>query len=237
MWCTRWYLPLVILPLPIAPPYFLVLFLFSTTLHAKPCFYCIILMTAMFLSSCYWPPAPINTALSTPWSDNITTFAEALLSRMPELPSSMVPSEIPIVDHCWCDLTSGSIFEPYNMTKWEVDSVERLKARLETQLKEIAKEGTNETTVPIDQTAQHSNPVSEPGLTWDSIWDAVWPFASRSGEPKEKTPATTSVVKEPLLLSNYTVTRRGLSLLRKEYDLRPYGFDLVVDFGWSRSTS
>ena len=34
--CTRWYLPLVLLPLPIAPPYFLVLFLLSTTLHARP---------------------------------------------------------------------------------------------------------------------------------------------------------------------------------------------------------
>lgn len=34
--CTRWFLPLLLLPLPTAPPYFLVLFLFSLTMHAKP---------------------------------------------------------------------------------------------------------------------------------------------------------------------------------------------------------
>lgn len=34
--CTRWYLPLLLLPLPTAPPYFLLLFLVSITIHAKP---------------------------------------------------------------------------------------------------------------------------------------------------------------------------------------------------------
>jgi len=34
--CTRWFLPLLLLPLPTAPPFFLVLFLLSLTMHAKP---------------------------------------------------------------------------------------------------------------------------------------------------------------------------------------------------------
>jgi len=34
--CTRWFLPLLLLPLPTASPFFLVLFLISLTMHAKP---------------------------------------------------------------------------------------------------------------------------------------------------------------------------------------------------------
>lgn len=34
--CTRWFIPLLILPLPSSPPYFLILFLVSMIIHARP---------------------------------------------------------------------------------------------------------------------------------------------------------------------------------------------------------
>jgi hypothetical protein len=34
--CTRWFIPLLILPLPSSPPYFLILFLISMIIHARP---------------------------------------------------------------------------------------------------------------------------------------------------------------------------------------------------------
>lgn len=34
--CTRWFIPLLILPLPSSPPYFLIIFLISMIIHARP---------------------------------------------------------------------------------------------------------------------------------------------------------------------------------------------------------
>lgn len=90
--CTRWFIPLLLLPLPAAPPYFLLVYLLTLTLHARPwydslflhfptlfdffdSFYCIILLTALFISSCYWQPIPTNSPLSNPIS------ADTLLSQ------------------------------------------------------------------------------------------------------------------------------------------------------------
>ncbi|KAJ2977199.1 hypothetical protein NUW54_g11449 [Trametes sanguinea] len=130
MWCTRWYLPLLLLPFPIAPPFYLLLWVFSISLHARPCFYCMALLSTMYVSLCYWPPVPIDTPLLRPWSENITTFADAVLSRMPDLPPEKVPRMMPIDEHCWCDLSSG-VFSPVNLTKWEESSVNRVVEVLE----------------------------------------------------------------------------------------------------------
>ncbi|KAH0838667.1 hypothetical protein J3R83DRAFT_6994 [Lanmaoa asiatica] len=54
--CTRWFLPLLLLPLPTAPPYFLVLFLLTLALHARP-----------------WSVSIRNTAL-TPLTHEISAF-------------------------------------------------------------------------------------------------------------------------------------------------------------------
>ncbi|KAF8973814.1 hypothetical protein BDZ97DRAFT_395952 [Flammula alnicola] len=133
MWCTRWFLPLLLLPLPTAPPYFLILFLFSLTMHAKPCFYCIVLLTTLFISSCYWQPFPIDSPLTTPWSENITTFAEALNTTLMANYAKPLPTVMRAVDRCWCDFSGGGFFEPFNVSHWEYLSVQRLRQDLERQ--------------------------------------------------------------------------------------------------------
>ena len=67
-------------------------------------FYCMLLLSAMFVSTCYWPPVPIDTPLVRPWADNITTFADALGHLMPDLSPEDIPATIPVADRCWCDL-------------------------------------------------------------------------------------------------------------------------------------
>ncbi|CAL1696626.1 unnamed protein product [Somion occarium] len=258
MW---WYLPLVLLPLPIAPAYFLVLFILSTTLHARPCFYCVILLTALFLSSCYWPPVPIGSSLSTPWSDNITTFADALLSRMPELPREKLPTDIPIVDHCWCDVASGNLFEPFNITNWELESVERLKRSLEVEMKkekarDHSKAGqestllTNPDLIPNNSTSSESakEGTVNTTLSWGSVWGSVWPFSGKSDTsvnassvpPQSDGSRNTDPQPFPSTSAERNDTYptptkpESKKLIRREYDLRPYGFDMIVDFSWSR---
>ncbi|KAI0809214.1 hypothetical protein BC629DRAFT_1483287 [Irpex lacteus] len=250
MWCTRWYLPLVLLPLPIAPPYFLALFLFSTTLHAKPCFYCIILLTALFMASCYWPPVPIDTPLDRPWSDNITTFAEALISRMPNLPLEMIPSTIQIADRCWCDFSEG-FFEPFNTTQWEVNSVEGLKRQLERQIREKSGAGlvdaNSQNNAPTLQ-AEFENRYKAFSSSFKTMWDKI--NLSSYSSPNLPTNTTLSpedanevIHAEPPSLPPATPTLslstsapsalQTIASLWKEYDLRPYGFDMVVDLRWS----
>ncbi|KAH9923002.1 hypothetical protein B0H21DRAFT_765707 [Amylocystis lapponica] len=272
MWCTRWYLPLVLLPWPVAPPYFVLLFIFSTTLHAKPCFYCIVLLSALFMSSCYWPPVPLDSALTSPWSANITTFSDALQSLMPDLAMEDRPEMVPMADRCWCDISgSGGIFKPYNVTQWELNSVLRLKEDLEKKREtRVQKEKSadavgsenatdadedNHTVVApsstgLDDALPHSN---SPKM-W-SIWEMVWSSfpasdsalnASLSIPPTQPNVATATPPPEHNRSASYSGSssppisppaqpRRSPPLSRTAYDLRPYGFALVLDFGWSHN--
>ncbi|EXX74071.1 hypothetical protein RhiirA5_414661 [Rhizophagus irregularis] len=54
MYCMRWFIPLLLLPFPNAPPFFVLIFLVSYFLHQRPCVYCTILLLALFSSTCYW---------------------------------------------------------------------------------------------------------------------------------------------------------------------------------------
>ncbi|KAI0700449.1 hypothetical protein BC835DRAFT_1412043 [Cytidiella melzeri] len=252
MWCTRWYLPLVLLPLPIAPPYFLALFLFSTTLHAKPCFYCILLLTALFMASCYWPPVPIDTALHTPWSDSVVTFSDALISRMPGLPLDMIPATIQIADRCWCDFSEG-FFEPYNTTQWEVNSVEGLKRQLERQMRERGISLQVDAGVQIagvaDATAQGNSSLQTEienkykafSSSLRNMWDMI--NLSSHATANSSSPSQDTAHKAKLSLPQLTLPSGASSLSTSnsrllsspwtEYDLRSYGFDMIIDLRWA----
>ncbi|PCH33263.1 hypothetical protein WOLCODRAFT_135021 [Wolfiporia cocos MD-104 SS10] len=263
MWCTRWYLPLVLLPYPIAPPYFLWLWLFSTTLHAKPCFYCIILLSALFVSSCYWPPVPLDSPLAAPWAENVTTFADALATLVPGLPADMLPASVPMGDRCWCDLAGRGFFEPFNVTQWELDAVLRLKDDLEQQLE--ARNAANALAAGVNATdagagdAHADAAQGQPGTAFDGgrsnmlagLWNKMLSFARYPMESDlNVSPPRSNATLDSLLFGSEDLPPKGeeqssveesptpdapqqLPLLRKEYDLRPYGFALIVDFGWT----
>ena len=222
-------------------------------------FYCIILLSAMFMASCYWPPVPLDSPLSSPWSDNITTFGEALLSRIPNLPTDMIPSTIPIIDRCWCDF-SGGLFEPFNTTRWEANSVEKLARELELKLVESSREGMEETEmgdktdaeIVVFATTSQEVPSPTPSVSPTSLgfFGGLWPF-SRSSPHPGRVPAAASArstngtarpeerkphEQQVKLFRPHPppFSQRVFSVLQKEYDLRPYGFDVVVDLGWAR---
>ena len=205
----------------------------------------------MFKSSCYWPPVPIDTPLNTPWSDNITTFADALLSRIPNLPSHLIPTAVPIVDRCWCDFSNG-LFEPFNTTRWEVNSVEKLARQLEVKmLEESGREREDDAVeVEVESASSAGVPVDESKATPSpslGILGNVWPFtrASPHNEPSpslsSRPPSTNETAgrasqaeQRQRQAHSSTPLQKLFPGLRREYDLRQYGFDVVVDFGWSR---
>ncbi|KAI1797516.1 hypothetical protein LXA43DRAFT_980838 [Ganoderma leucocontextum] len=267
MWCTRWYLPLVLLPMPIAPPYYLLLFLFSTTMHARPCFYCMVLLTAMFMSTCYWPPIPIQTPLVRPWAENVTTFADALYLMMPNLPEEKVPTTIAVADRCWCDLSNG-FFASFNTTKWEEESVVRLKDSLEKEMAEEEEErekrecekgeGEDAGSSACAAVREQHQVITMTSATsfFESysdrrpyIWDMfrAFKFASTpsilnvsSTEDDTNVPPTSASTPGAVDSKKTDIPVRSTApqpWLRREYDLRQFGFAMVLDFGWIASHS
>ncbi|KAG7090764.1 hypothetical protein E1B28_009849 [Marasmius oreades] len=258
MWCTRWFLPLFLLPLPTAPPLFLVLLLFSLTIHAKPCFYCIVLLATLFVSSCYWQPFPVDTPLSNPWAHNITTFGEALNASLTASSywesdqAKSLPSSIHPVDRCWCDFSSGSLFEPFNTSNWEIVSIMRAKGKIERQLKhdeaiqaldepkdtKTDEHATTETEMP--KTASPSTP--SPGFSsalprsgFASLRPTLWKLVQSLRRPGfDDVEGRLSNLDSSDPESTESELTKSLPLVRDEYDLRPFGIGVFIDFKWSR---
>ncbi|KAJ7748497.1 hypothetical protein DFH07DRAFT_829913 [Mycena maculata] len=242
MWCTRWFLPLLLLPLPTAPPYFLVLFLLALFIQAKPCFYCIVLLVTLFFSSCYWQPFPLDSPLSTPWTDNITTFAEALNATLTPAYDRPLPPVMHSLDRCWCDFWGGGFFEPFNVSQWERSSVLKLADELERARKAelaesepVEKEEETPSATAIENMPRTAAP--EPsGRRKSSVHGVaanVWSLVN----PYLRSARTIAELTTPLFrMDNVTVSKpvESLPTLRLEYDLRPYGLGVVVDFGWTR---
>ncbi|KAJ7275572.1 hypothetical protein B0H12DRAFT_1087898 [Mycena haematopus] len=245
MWCTRWFLPLLLLPLPTAPPYFLVLFLLSLFIQAKPCFYCIVVLVTLFFSSCYWQPFPSDSPLSTPWTDGITTFAEALNATLTVPYDKPLPPVMSTLDRCWCDFWGGGFFDPYNVSQWERASVVKLAGELERERNEelaalAALQATsNANATEVEAMPRTAAPEPSPSSRLsplrgvaESVWSVMHPYLQSTRVLPESSP--------PLIEKTDNVTapqtEESSPPLRWEYDLRTYGLGVVVDFGWTRSS-
>lgn len=103
-------------------------------------FYCVILLTALFSSTCYWQPISTNTLLTQPIG-NATTFAEAISANLSmydeESRLKYAPAMIQLLDRCWCDfglglssfgndggVMRGDLFSPRDVTQWENASIQ-----------------------------------------------------------------------------------------------------------------
>jgi hypothetical protein len=183
-----------------------------------------------------------------PWAENITTFAEALKASLPTgLSNIPEPSTIRPVDRCWCDISSSGIFDPYNITYWEEASVERLKSDI---LSKVVVPMSGSMQMKAEQNITSSNatesiplappaPTASRGFTWTNrkaLWTALkvaaWPFPIGDMPPPPPPPPSPPSTQTPEPIPTDVVP---LKRLRREYDLRPYGFDIVLDFGWPSS--
>ncbi|KAI0063224.1 hypothetical protein BV25DRAFT_1824800 [Artomyces pyxidatus] len=258
MWCTRWFIPLLLLPLPSAPPYFLVLFLVSLTLHAHPCFYCILLLTALFLSSCYWQPVPVDAPLSNAWitatNASINTFADALAMVGVDMSVDTRPAVVRLADRCWCELATSRLFEPFDIARWEHASVEAIKESMDRDARVVSNatasvdsesDNSSDTVEEVLVKEEEERVVEKKGFGLFSMIPSLSQLHLRS-EKTVPTPPTPPMPDRPeVVVETVPVTvpvtppptppSESLNLLRRQYDLRPYGFAMVIDFGWSRT--
>jgi hypothetical protein len=208
-------------------------------------FYCIILLTALFLSSCYWQPIPLDSSLSSSWATN-ATFATVLTAALSSSVTAPLPAVIRLADRCWCDVSSSRLFEPFDIARWERTSIEQLKEEIERDAasaeqlssavgeSDLSNEGdrnptaTNGTGSAVESQLSISEPPSHTSVLWTS------PQPTPVNSPAEESSTDQIPAEQPLSNGPPVVSHVDLPLFRRKYDLRPYGFSMILDFGWTR---
>jgi len=170
--------------------------------------------------------------------------------------SRSLPDVVRAADRCWCDFSAGGFFEPFNVTHWEYVSVLRLKDELEHEAK-VEEEETTVIDTPSElskllalTTGMPHSPSLLPlapfklanidSFTIGFIWRFFKDALHSHFEPKPSPSVTTPISHHPPDYSSKTASRSDMTqegtlpLIRKEYDLRPYGLGILIDFGWTR---
>jgi len=198
-----------------------------------------VLLVALAQSSCYWQPVP---------SQNIY----ASLSGVVPVDDPPLMGSIHLIDRCWCDLSLHNFFQPFNVTQWERMSLEREKSVRTGFRRDKSPEPEAGTSEVVTESDVHED-AEEPSTTFnvslrtrgmiDSIgsWWGIWDHRSQhtaagdedehvSGKVEEIRSGTEAPVSSPIPGPATTPL-----LPRHQYDLRPYGVGLILDFGWGRS--
>jgi hypothetical protein len=176
------------------------------------------------------------------------------------LPSNVTiekPSVVQFIDRCWCDITSGVFFQPFNVTKWEYDSLELYVDEMIRRQK-LENESSNGTSPSLEPEALVNETIApqsgESARASGPLRRALRSFFTKSppGADDEPTPSppvpdllpsTTDLSRLQQAESNYSrdvddseplPNRSSLPWYQQEYDLQPYGFDVIVEFGWDR---
>jgi hypothetical protein len=209
----------------------------ASSIYLTSCsFYCIILLTALFLSSCYWQPTPLDSSLSSSWATN-ATFAAVLTAALSPSVTAPLPAVIRLADRCWCDVSSSRLFEPFDIARWERTSIEQLKEEIERDAASAERlssavgrnsSATNGTRSIVESQLSISEPPSHTPVPSTS------PQPSSVNTPAEKSSTHRSSAEPPLSNGPPVVPNVDLPLFRRKYDLRPYGFSMILDFGWTR---
>lgn len=224
-------------------------------------FYCMVLLTALFSSTCYWQPISTNTHLTKPIGD-ATTFGEAISANLTmydeESRLKYAPAMIQLLDRCWCDFgislwstgNEGSgprdLFSPRDVSQWENASIKLAREGYVRKLKGSAAEKENSD----GTTAEGGIAPEEEGKSVEADGSGAVNITRSSSESPflwrlwddifQSTPSSlnhSSQEQAPIEAQNDTTvpdTPSDQSWFRREYDLRKHGLDIVIDFSWSR---
>jgi hypothetical protein len=154
-----------------------------------------------------------------------------------------------LMDRCWCDFSSGSFFDPFNVTRWELASVKRFTKELVLERERAkAKEREREAKGNEVELEPGSDSASS-GFAAPTPPPAPRPSATASSEKDNKkspfevlrsafwrAPSIVSISNPPSL-SDAPLQEERRPVAPGEFDLEPYGFDLVLDFRWTRQPS
>jgi hypothetical protein len=141
------------------------------------------------------------------------------------------------VDRCWCDFSIGTFFDPFNVSHWEHISIERVKDDLERQQKA---EEALKSELELEKKDSHVLAKNGPSMPRTvapspSVRAALTDHAplTETSQPHDRSSADGA----EMGMTGPSYSNANLPLIRKVYDLRPYGLDMLIDFGWTREMS
>lgn len=159
---------------------------------------------------------------------------------------------VQFVDRCWCDVTNKVFFQPFNVTQWEVDSlkfyvedaVRRQRKETEKKTKLVAAPTESQRTNSTQQPAEPALLMSDVAGLYNialSRWKLM--FAPSNESDSSATlpttlaapppPQTIPPAPEPTTTYEPARDQKSLPWYQREYSLRPYGFDVIFEFGWN----
>ncbi|SJL18212.1 uncharacterized protein ARMOST_21790 [Armillaria ostoyae] len=109
------------------------------------------------------------------------------------------------------------------MSRWEHNTVNRLKDDLERQWKAESANAINN----IAQMNEDFSPSDTSRNIMESIWSMITRSSSVSSDPP---PAVADTFRNDYATPDAEAKH---SLLRQQYDLRGYAVDMTIDFSWS----
>jgi hypothetical protein len=132
---------------------------------------------------------------------------------------------MPIADRCWCDVRYYNFFNPFNVTRWELSSIDAMADDL------VKRHQTLGSGLSGDGDAKEMKKSSSLAALSE-----LWRRASGQQAKEEEL--------EDMIVEAVTDSEGSLesppdaydSWFRREYDLRPLGFDIIVEFGLSEKT-
>jgi hypothetical protein len=159
-----------------------------------------------------------------------------------------------VLDRCWCDLSSGNFFEPFNISGWEYASIQRMKKDHERAEGLTTQLPINTTDKTVDISTVTESPLPHATVGSDAWFLHQWQkwfnrlnsteatgannISQRriagSTDSTNATSSTTSIFNsQPLQTESVTTSNTPFKWLRPEYDLQPYGLGMVIDLRWS----
>ena len=158
------------------------------------------------------------------------------------------PPIVRVADRCWCDFASG-LFEPYDVQKWERDSIQRAVAQIEkkwTQSLEpdndISANATTTTEPSPLEFQQTSVTPTVLGIRNETLFSIIRSLFSKRSNKTEPSPISTPTDKTtpPAVPTESSPVEPSipaeLLLAPGQLDMRPFGFELIFDFRWSRKS-
>jgi hypothetical protein len=178
--------------------------------------------------------------VSSSWDTN-ATFVTALSAALSISPSVPLPAVIRLADRCWCDVSAPRLFEPFDIARWERASVDQLKDEVErdaARAKQLSS-SQGQTDSPNGTSCCSPLGINRTTSTVESVFQLLSHTSTLSTSPEATSTADpadqSSTPAEPQLPNGVPVTPSvDLPLIRRKYDLRSYGFSMILDFGWSR---
>ncbi|KAH0838668.1 hypothetical protein J3R83DRAFT_6995 [Lanmaoa asiatica] len=155
------------------------------------------------------------------------------------------PPVVRVADRCWCDFGSG-LFEPYDVQKWERDSIQRAVAQIEKRWKQSLESDSDTianataTAEPshfeLQQTSTAPTTSSIRNETLSTIFRSL--FSRRSNKPEPSPTSTPTDATTPETHTKPSTVEPSIPsfplLAPGQLDMRRFGFDLIFDFRWSR---